>query len=488
VSAPRAVPTRAQLPPLRVRVAYGASDLGASLTFVAVNTWLLYVLVNVAGVPPVWAGAVFLVGRLVDAVTDPVMGVLADRWRDRVGRLPFLRWGAFPLAVAFAAVWWSPALGPVAAVAYAAAAFVAFGLAYTVVQVPTMALTPELAQDYDGRTALTSWRIGFGVIASLLAVAAPPSIVLAVAGGGDLAAAGPEGWRAMGVAFGLVAMAAYLTTATVVPEPARHPRPATAAGPAGRSWTSAFRSPGFAAIWGVFLVVTIGLMIVNSMLPFFLESALRLPGEAQTVVLGLLFGTAVLAFPAWGRASEAWGKRAALTVGLVVLAGAVLALVAFAPAGALSPTLLGLTALAGVGLAAVMMLPWAMLPDVVEFDALAVGRRREGLLYALFTFGQKAAGSIGVFANALVAATFGYVQGSAVQSEATIVGLRAMTGPVAAGVFIVAALLVWTYPITRATHEAARAALTARDAAAAATEAGTGAVAPGAAEADRALR
>ena len=51
-----------------------------------------------------------------------------------------------------------------------------------------------------------------------------------------------------------------------------------------------------------------------------------------------------------------------------------------------------------------MMLPWAMLPDVVEFDALAHGERREGLLYALFTFGQKAAGSLGVFANALVAA------------------------------------------------------------------------------------
>ena len=461
VRAPRRAPEPPSRRPLRVRVAYGASDLGASLTFVAVNTWLLYVLVNVAGVPPLWAGAVFLVGRLVDAVTDPVMGILADRWRDRIGRLPFLRWGAFPLAVAFAAVWWSPDLGPVAAVVYATASFVAFGLAYTVVQVPTMALTPELAQDYDGRTALTSWRIGFGVVASLLAVAAPPLIVLAVAGGGDLAAAGPEGWRAMGVAFGLVALAAYLTTASVVPEPARRPRPVPAG---GGSWTSAFRSPGFAAVWGVFLVVTIGLMIVNSMLPFFLESALGLPGEAQTVVLGLLFGTAVLAFPAWGRASEAWGKRAALTVGLVLLAGSVLALVGFAPAGAVGPTLLGLTVLAGIGLAAVMMLPWAMLPDVVEFDALAVGRRREGLLYALFTFGQKAAGSIGVFANALVASTFGYVQGSAVQSEATIVGLRAMTGPVAAGVFVVAALLVWTYPITRAKHEAARAELAARDA------------------------
>jgi GPH family glycoside/pentoside/hexuronide:cation symporter len=460
--------------PLRVRVAYGASDLGASLTFVAVNTWLLYVLVNVAGVPPAWAGAVFVVGRLVDAVTDPIMGVLADRWKERVGRLPFLRWGALPLAATFAAVWWSPALGPSAAAAYAVVAFVAFGLAYTVVQVPTMALTPELAPDYDARTALTAWRVGFGVVASMLAVAVPPILVLAVAGGGDLAAAGPEGWRAVGIAFGLVAAAAYLTTAAVVPEPRRAPpgeashdraRPG-AAGGRRDGWASAFRAPGYAAVWTLFLVVTIGIMLLNSMLPFYLESALRLPGEAQTLVLGTLFGVAVLAFPAWGRASAAWGKRAALTVGLLVLAGAVLALVAFAPVGAVSLPLLALTALAGVGLAAVMMLPWAMLPDVVEFDALAVGRRREGLLYALFTFGQKAAGSIGVFANALAAAAFGYVQGSAVQSEATVAGLRLMTGPVAAGVFVVAAALVWTYPITRARHEAARAELATQDAAA----------------------
>ena len=98
--------------PLAQRVAYGVSDMGASLTFVAINTWLLYALVNVAGVPPLWAGAVFVAGRLVDAFTDPVMGVLGDRWRDRVGRLPFLRWGAVPLGAAFAAVWWAPDLGP----------------------------------------------------------------------------------------------------------------------------------------------------------------------------------------------------------------------------------------------------------------------------------------------------------------------------------------------------------------------------------------
>ena len=443
--------------PLPQRVAYGASDMGASLTFVAVNTWLLYALVNVAGVPPQWAGVVFVAGRLVDAVTDPVMGVLGDRWRDRVGRLPFLRWGAVPLGAAFAAVWWAPDLGPAGAVAYALVTFVAFGIAYTVVQVPTMALTPELAPGYDERTALTSWRIGFGVIASMLAVAAPPLVVLAVVGGGDLAAAGAAGWRVLGITFGAVAAVAYLITATVVREPKRAPPAAT---PTHRAaWWTAFRTTGYASVWILFLVVTLGIMTLNSMLPFFLESALRLPGEAQTVVLGLLFGIAVLSFPVWGVVSARLGKRGALTIGLVLLAGAVLALVGLAPPGRVGPTLLLLTGLAGIGLAAVMMLPWAMLPDVVEFDALAHGERREGLLYALFTFGQKAAGSLGVFANALAVAIFGYVQGSALQAPETVAGIRLMTGPVAAGIFLLAAAWVWTYPITREGHAAARAAL-----------------------------
>jgi glycoside/pentoside/hexuronide:cation symporter, GPH family len=447
--------------PLRERVAYGASDMGASLTFVAVNTWLLYALVNVAGVPPLWAGAVFVAGRLVDAVTDPIMGLLADRWRMRIGRLPFLRWGAVPLGATFAAVWWAPALGPAGAIAYALAAFVAFGIAYTVVQVPTMALTPELAPDYDARTALTGWRIGFGVVASMLAVALPPMIVLGVAGGGDLAAAGPAGWRVLGVAFGAVAAIAYLTTAFVVREPRRAATGAPTA-PAA-AWTTAFRAPGYASVWTLFLLVTLGLMTLNSMLPFFLESALALPGGAQTVVLGTLFGTAVLSFPAWGAVSARIGKRGALTLGLLLLAGSVATLVATAPAGVVGPRLLALTVAAGVGLAAVMLLPWAMLPDVVEFDALAHGRRREGLLYALFTFGQKVAGSLGVFANALAATWFGYVQGSAVQAPATVEGIRLMTGPVAAGLFVLAAAWVWTYPITRERHAAARAALAERE-------------------------
>ena len=94
-----------------------------------------------------------------------------------------------------------------------------------------------------------------------------------------------------------------------------------------------------------------------------------------------------------------------------------------------------------------------MLPDVVEFDELANEQRREGLVYALFTFGQKLAGSVGVFSNAIVAAVFGYQQGVVEQSATTVRALQMMAGPVSAGIFLLAIWFVFRFPITKASHE-----------------------------------
>ena len=201
------------------------------------------------------------------------------------------------------------------------------------------------------------------------------------------------------------------------------------------------------------MVVTTGIMILNSILPFYLESSLRLSADAQPLVLGTLFGVAIAAFPFWNWVATRLGKRSALVAGLLLLSAGTLALVLFSPPGRVSFYLLATSALAGVGFSAVTLFPWAMLPDVVEFDELASGRRREGTVYALFTFGQKLAGSVGVFSNALVASLFGYQQGVALQSPATARALQTMAGPVAAGVFLLAVFFVVRFPITRASYE-----------------------------------
>jgi len=447
--------------PRRLAAGIGGAEIGASLAFVAINTWLLYYLVNVARVPPLLAGLVFVAGRVVDAITDPIMGTVVDRTRRRLPRLTWVRWGALPLGAAFALLWWAPAAAAQAATWVALAAMLLTSLLYTVVQVPVLSLTPDLVPDYDDRTSLTAVRTAFAVLASMLAVALPPSIVLAIGGGDELAASAPHGWAWVGVAFGALIAAGYLLLPRLI---RTVPAAQEARGGGEARWWTVFRAPGFVPVLMTFLVVTIGIMLVNSLLPFALESVLLVPAAQQTPLLALLFGTAVLSFPAWAWVTGRLGKRGALTLGALVLGGALLGLMQGGVGAGASAGTLAWTALAGLGLAAVMALPWAMLPDVVEFDALRSGEHREGLLYALFTFGQKLAGSVGVFANALATALLGYVPGTALQAESTVRGLQTVLGPVAAGVFVLAALVVWTSPITRASHARARAELSAREA------------------------
>lgn len=156
------------------------------------------------------------------------------------------------------------------------------------------------------------------------------------------------------------------------------------------------------------------------------------------------------------------GKRVGLLLGLGLMIVSLLLYVYAVPRGVVSPQLIGTIVLNGLGLAAVSLFPWAMLPDVLEFDELRSGVRREGLLYALLLLGLKAAGSLGVFSNALVTSLLGYVAGQATQSPETVRGIALMMGPVAAAVYLLALVFVWRYPITRENHARAREQLAAR--------------------------
>ena len=425
------------------KISFGVADIGASLTFVAINTWLLYFLVNIVHLEPLLAGLVFMLGRVFDAVTDPIMGVVSDRLKPRIGRKPFIVWGAIPLGISFALLWFIPEASQTVKFLLSTFYFLLFSLFYTIVQMPYMALIPELSTDYNERTSLSSYRAAFGTLASLAAVALPPII------------ASRFGWPMMGIVFGVVATVSYLIMVLRIKEPQRiHIE--TSHSSLLEEYRSAFNIFGFAQIFILFMVITIGLMIVNSILPFFLESSLRIGPDRQPIVLGTLFVVAILVFPLWNLLAARLDKRKALILGLVIMALSLVLLVGFSPSGKLSFYLITMTALAGVGLSAVMLLPWAMLPDVVEFDELSTGRRREGLVYALFTFGQKIAGSIGVFSNAIVASVFGYQQGLVEQSATTITAIRWMAGPVAAIIFLLAIVFVLRFPITQAKHLEAR--------------------------------
>ena len=159
----------------RDRWIYGSGDLGFSLTNTILNVYLALFLTDVVGVAPAVAAAAFFVGSTWDYINDPIIGYISDRTRTRWGRRrPFLLFGALPFAAAFCLLWWRPPFDTTLALGiYYAAAFALFDTAATFVYMPYYALTPELTDDYDERTALTSTRMFFSILGSLLAFTIP---------------------------------------------------------------------------------------------------------------------------------------------------------------------------------------------------------------------------------------------------------------------------------------------------------------------------
>lgn len=450
----RGRPPRAALP-LRIRWGVAAGEVGGALSFVAQNTWLLYFLVNIVGLPPVVAGAVFVTGRVFDAFLDPVVGDLLDRNLHRAPRLRWVRVSAAPFGLSFALMWAWPLLeGP--RFLWALLGLMLHSVLFTTATMAIQSLTPTLAPDYDGRTRLTGWRVAATIVCSLLAISGPPALVLATTGDSDLASSSAVGWVVMGAVIGLVSLLGYAVAALAIVEPP-HTAPAV---PARRMDREVLRRiwalRPFRSLLAVHVVLTLATMIGNATLPFFLESVLGMGAAEQSLTLGAFYLVSALTLPLWAVVATRLGKPRALALGSVVYTAGVLLFALLRPTTeALAPLAL-VVVVAGVGLSAILVLPLAMMPDLSEFVEDATGVRREGLLYALFGFATKIAGSVGVFGSAIVASVVGYVPGRSAQDATTELGLTLVIGPVAGAVCLLAAMLAARSPLTRAAFELMR--------------------------------
>ena len=128
-------------------VGYAVGDLGINLYFISSMTFLLYFYTDVLEISAAAAAGVLLVARIVDAVTDPIMGAIAERTNTRWGRLrPYLLLGAIPLGGITVLTFTVPDLDESGRVLWAYATYIGFGILYTVVTIPYSALTASLTR------------------------------------------------------------------------------------------------------------------------------------------------------------------------------------------------------------------------------------------------------------------------------------------------------------------------------------------------------
>ncbi|MBL8682715.1 MAG: MFS transporter [Myxococcales bacterium] len=440
--------------PISTKLGYGFGDLGFSITNTIIALFFSMFLTDVVGVRAKYAAIAVFLGRTWDYFNDPFVGYLSDRTRSRWGRRrPWLLFGAPPYALAFAMMWWKPPIAsPIGLAAYYAVAYVLFDTATTALSTPYYALTPEITDDYDERTSLVSYRMAFSIAGSLIAFTTPLMII------GSMRPENSGRVFLMGIVYGVVAAAPMWVVFAKVRERPGHvdEEPPSLKESLKAAWKNApFR---FSAT--IYLLTWVSIDIVLASLLYFLKYRMNLESKSD-LVSGTIFVVAFLSLPAWEWISRRWDKRVAFLVGISFWAVIQIVLVMIAPSWGLTAALV-CAALGGVGVGAAHVLPWALIPDAVEWDEYHSGRRHEGMFYALVSLAQKVASSLAVPGALLILDATGYVPNSPTQSASAINGIRLLFGPTPAVLLVLALVCAWRYPLSREEHARIRAALEAR--------------------------
>ncbi|HQE92954.1 MAG TPA: glycoside-pentoside-hexuronide (GPH):cation symporter [Anaerolineae bacterium] len=428
----------------RTKLFYGVGDTGFSLTSTLLGAYFAIFLTDVVGIAPGIAAAAIFIGRSWDYINDPLIGHISDRTRTRWGRRrPFLLFGAIPYALVFMLLWWRPPwTNNVALAVYYAAAYVVFDTAATFVYMPYFALTPELTSDYDERTALTSYRMFFSILGSLISFTLPLVIV------GSFTPQNTPRVLTMGIIFGVTAALAVLITFLGTRERAVF---MTQAQPGlKQSLRAAKNNRAFRFSLGIFLCTWVVVSIVQASLLYFIKYVIQ--REAQSdLIMGLIFVTAIVALPFWEWASRHKSKQWAYIVGIAFWAVMQLVLITVNANTAL-PLIYLLCVMAGIGVSAAHVLPWSLIPDAVEWGEWETGERHEGMFYSLITLSEKVASSIAVPLALLLLDVTGYIPNAVQQPASALWGIRLIMGPIPAALLGLGIVLAFKYPLTRARY------------------------------------
>jgi GPH family glycoside/pentoside/hexuronide:cation symporter len=441
--------------PWYTKLLYGSADFGFSFTDTMIGVLFAIYLTDVVGLAPKLAALAVFVGKTWDYINDPLFGHLTDRTRSRWGRRrPYLLFGFIPFGLSFMMLWWRPAIAnPWLLTAYYAVAFFLWDSMVTLVTMPYFALTPEMTQDYDERTSLTSYRVVFSLIGTLVAFVVPLMIIgtMRPENAGRIFQTG----AIFAAASALPLLLAFFGT--------RERREYVQQSQPGLrdSLRAAWKNKPFVFAAGIFLFTWAAVDIIQIMLLFFLKYRMNLEAQSD-LVAGGIFITALAVLPFWVWASKKTDKRKAYIGGMLFLSAVMVSLIFISPSLGF-PAVMVVAALAGVGVSAIHVLPWAMIPDAVEVDELNTGARHEGMFYALVSLFKKVASSIAIPLALLVLDWSGYVSNAAHQPESAVTAIRVLTGPVPAVMFLAGIAFAAFYPLDRESHHETRRKLRARE-------------------------
>ncbi|MCX7029451.1 MAG: MFS transporter [Spirochaetes bacterium] len=433
---------------LGTKLGFGVCDVGGNLFVTVLGFYLLNFITDNLLLGAGLAGTALLVGKIWDGAIDPAIGTLSDRTRNRLGRRrPWMLAGVISILFLMTLMFTNPHIGSQGLLfVWVLVVYILMVTAYSIINIPYGALTPELTKDYDERTSLNAFRMSFAVVGTFIGSQAV-NPVRAMFANQD------HGWIAVGVVMSVVVAITALITFFAVKEPARAAEEAGEQQGVWKTYAAALKNRPFVIALVTYALHMMGTNIVQAALLFYYKyivwngsGADAASGEFAFALMFFIVA-ALLFIPIWTLVSKRIGKKWTYNLGMGLFALAVLG-VYFLAEGRGTWFLRVLMAIAGVGFSTNYVMPFAIIPDTVELDYAEHGVRREGVFYGLWNFINQLGVAFALALNGWVLGWFGYVPNVA-QDALSKLGIRLLVGPIAA-VFVVIGIVVLSfYPITR---------------------------------------
>jgi len=423
--------------PLREKLGYGIGDFGFNLYWANISAFLLIFYTDVMGLAAGAVGTMMLVTRLVDAVTDPLMGAIADRTRSRWGRFrPYMLYGALPLAFAGVLAWTVPDLDAGGRLLWAYATFTLMMLAYTVLAMPYSALSGVMTADSQQRTTLISFRFIAAFAGTTLVNWLTLDLVRWLGRGDE-----PLGWQLTLGLYGAVAVACF---ALVFANTRERIEPASAQESSVRQDVAdLLHNRPWLVLFVLALVIMVTIVMRSGSLVYYLKYHVE-----RAELTGLFLGGYSVALAAGAAATPLLTRfvdKKRLLMALMAGVGVLSCAMYLVPPGAVW-TMFALNVAIGLLLGPKSPLAFSMYADCADYTEWRTGRRATAMTFAAAAFSQKLGGALAAAAIAWMLAGMGYVANQA-QSDASRLGIVLLLTVIPGAVALLAAGVMGLYPL-----------------------------------------
>ena len=407
----------------REKIMFAAGDIFGGGGQSILSVLYLIFLTNVLHIDPVWAGAVVMISKAWDAVSDPLMGVLSDNTRTKMGRRrPYLLAGGFLIMVSMALLWLPVGFASQAGkIAFVTVAYLLYSTVSTVIAVPYSSMSTEVTADFHERNKVNVLRLVFSLVATAVCTLLPTLLF-------DAYQAGELSLRSfyliLVLGFGTVFAVPLILIGLWGKERVAYEDKRSAV--SVETFVKPFRIRAFRKLLGLYLCQAVTLDMVSAVILYY--STYVVIGMSSTVFLGTFLGVQLLLFPAVYFLVRRVSKTKIYRFGLPLsMIGA--CLIAFYPASLPAFGVYVCALLTALGFAGAQTMSWIIFPDVVDIGEMGLGERNTGSFSGVMTFVRKISSAIAIFVIGNVLSLTGYIAPTEVgvqpvQPASAILGIR----------------------------------------------------------------